>query len=78
MTQNEAIAWFAEIFQEAPENISKETQREEIPAWDSLGILTLMAAFDEEFEILLTEEEVAGLQTVGDAMDILKKHGHLN
>ena len=77
MNAEEALAWIAELFEEAVENISPETPRDEIPAWDSLGILTLMARLDEDFEILLEEEEVQELRSIGDTLDALKRHNKL-
>ena len=77
MNAEEALAWIAELFEEAVENISPETPRDEIPAWDSLGILTLMARLDEDFEILLEEEEVQELRSIGDILDALKRHNKL-
>ena len=78
MNAEEALAWIAELFEEAVENISPETPRDEIPAWDSLGILTLMARLDEDFEILLEEEEVQELRSVGDILDALKRYEKLD
>ena len=77
MNAEEALAWIAELFEEAVENISPETPRDEIPAWDSLGILTLIARLDEDFEILLEEEEVQELRSIGDILDALKRHNKL-
>jgi acyl carrier protein len=78
MNTDEALEWIAELFEEAVENIKSETPRDEIPAWDSLGILTLMARLDEDFEILLEEEEVQELRSVGDILDALKRHEKLD
>ena len=77
MTELEAIAWLADILEESPESVTPETPRDEIPAWDSLGILTLMARLDEDFEILLEEEEVQELRGVNDILEALKRHGKL-
>jgi acyl carrier protein len=77
MNTDEALEWIAELFEESVENISPDTPRDEIPAWDSLGILTLMARLDEDFEILLEEEEVQELRSINDILDALKRHGKL-
>jgi acyl carrier protein len=70
---NEILAWVAEIFETPIEKIRPETKREEIEAWDSLGILTLIARMDEDFHILLTDEEIQRLRSVGDIIDFLNK-----
>ncbi len=77
MTKDEAIEWIADLFEEWPENITAETPRDEIPAWDSLGILTLMSRLDEDFEILLSDEEVQELRSVQDILDSLQRYGKL-
>jgi acyl carrier protein len=78
MNLDEALQWIADLFEEPLENIRPETLREAIPAWDSLGVLTLMAKLDEEFDIQLPEEEIQTLQKIEDILNILKKHGKLN
>lgn len=78
MNQQEALKWIANVFEMPIENIKAETKRDEIPAWDSLGVLTLMAGFDEKFGFLLTEEEVSGLTAVEDILKILNERGCIN
>lgn len=70
---DEILAWVAEIFETPLEKIRPETKREEIEAWDSLGILTLIARMDEDFHILLTDEEIQRLKSVGDIVDFLNR-----
>ena len=78
MNTDEALEWIAELFEEPAESITPETPRDEIPAWDSLGILTLMARLDEDFEILLEEEEVQELRSIGEILDALRRHEKLD
>ena len=77
MNEKDALNWIAEIFQEPLENISPNTLREDIPGWDSLGVLTLIAEMDENFDILLEEEDLEKLKTVNDLLDLLKNNGKL-
>lgn len=70
---NEILAWVAEVFEAPVERIRPETKRVEIDAWDSLGILTLMARLDEDFQVLLTEEEIQQLRSVEDILNLLRK-----
>jgi acyl carrier protein len=74
----EALAWIAETFEENLENIQPDTPREKVEAWDSLGMLALMARFDEDLEIILDEDQAAELKTIGDVLEIMRAHGHLN
>jgi acyl carrier protein len=74
---NEILAWVADIFESPVEKIRSETKREDIEAWDSLGIMTLMARLDEDFQVLLTDEEIQQMNSVADILDLLRKHGKL-
>jgi acyl carrier protein len=78
MTKYEAINWIADLFEESPDLISEDTRREDIIGWDSLGVLNLMAGFDEKFEILLTDDELQQLKGVQDILSILEKNGKLS
>jgi acyl carrier protein len=72
---SEILTWVAEVFETPVEKVRPETKRDEIDAWDSLGILTLMARMDEDFHVLPTEEEIQQMRTVGDIIDVLRKNG---
>jgi acyl carrier protein len=78
MNTDEAIAWIADLFEEPVENIQPETLKEDIPAWDSLGVLALMASLDEEFGILLTDEEMQEFEKINDIFDILRRSGKMD
>jgi acyl carrier protein len=77
MNQTEALAWIADLFEMPPAEIQPDTKRAAIPAWDSLGVLTLMAALDEKFDTLLTEEEMQTMQSVQGILDVLTKNGKI-
>jgi acyl carrier protein len=74
---SEILTWVAEVFERPAEGLRPETKRDEIDAWDSLGILTLIARMDEDFQVLLTEDEIQGLRSVGDIVEVLRKHGQV-
>ena len=78
MNTQDAVTWIAEIFEEPPGGVSANTPRDDIPGWDSLGVLTLMAALDERFNILLSEEEMDGMANVSDVLTILRRDGALD
>ena len=77
MTQEELLQWIAELFEDTVENIKPETKREDIAAWDSLGVLTLMAGLDEKFGIVLSENEISSLKKVDDILNVLRRNGKL-
>ena len=77
MTTEDAIRWIAEIFEEPEEAIQPEVSAEDIPAWDSLGILNVIAGLDEDFDIQLSDEEIQQLKTVGDILKLFERYGRL-
>lgn len=77
MSQQDALKWIAQTFEESPDKITPATPREEIAAWDSLGVLTLMAGLDQEMGIVLSDAEIRSLNSVGDILEILRKNGKL-
>ena len=78
MNIEEALEWIAEVFEESPGRISATTLRKEIPGWDSLGTLSLIAALDERFDIHLSEQDIAAIQGVTDLFEILRRAGALD
>ena len=78
MTQEEAIRWIAGLFSEPPEKLTPETPRSAILDWDSLGVLTLMSSLDSDFGIVLSDDELQELRTVGSVLDVLRRNGKLD
>ncbi len=72
-----ALAWIVDIFEESASNVQEKTSRKDIPAWDSLGQLVLMAALDQRFGIRMTPSELSSLNSVQGILDILSRHGRL-
>ena len=78
MTQNDALHWIAELFEESLENIRPDTPRDAVPTWDSLGVLTLMASLSERFDITVETDELDGMKTVDDILAVLRRAGKLD
>jgi acyl carrier protein len=78
MKTEQAVSWVAEVFEEAAGRIDLQTQRNDIPGWDSLGTLSLIAALDEKFDIQLSEKEIGSLGRVSDIVDILRRHAAID
>jgi acyl carrier protein len=65
------------VFEESPGRIAATTLRNEIPGWDSLGTLSLIAGLDERFDIHLSEQDIEGMKSVTDLLEILRRHSAL-
>ena len=77
MSHEEAVEWVAKVFETVPEQLTPDTHRDQIAAWDSLGVLTLMASLDNDHGIVLTDDDVQAIKTVGDILDVMRKKGAL-
>lgn len=52
-------------------NLTPETTFEEIDA-DSLDIVELVMALEEEFELEISDQEIENIQTVGDVIKFIE------
>lgn len=77
MTPSEALAFIAELFEMPADSLTPDTLRAEIPGWDSMGFLTLMAEFDDRFGIALTPSRIEAMTKVDDILQVLREHQQL-
>lgn len=47
----------------------------EIPEWDSIGHMALVASIEDAFDVMLTTDQVIALSSYQAAVDILKDQG---
>ena len=78
MNQTDALNWIAEIFEASPGGLTPETLREDIPAWDSMGVLLLMAGMDEKFSIVMADADITAMRKVDDILAVLRQHNKLD
>jgi acyl carrier protein len=57
-----------------PEKVTEDASFVEDLGADSLDIVELVMAFEEEFGVDIPDEEAEKLQTVGDAINYLNEH----
>ena len=58
-------------------SITIETRLVNVPAWDSMGVLLLMAEMDERFGITLNEAALAKLKGTADIVEVVRQAGLL-
>jgi len=75
-TKEEALKWIGEMFEQS-DPLTPDTLRDDIPVWDSLGTLTLMAGMDEKFGIMLSDAELRAMTKVDDILAVLRREGKL-
>lgn len=66
MTKNNFLILFAERLQIANKNLTIETNVKSLDEWDSWNVLELMTFVDETFEVTLTAQDMAKIETIED------------
>ncbi len=61
----------AELIEIEPAKITLETRLEEDLEADSLDLVELAMALEEELKLEIPDEELEGIRTVGDAVDFI-------
>tara|TARA_B100001964_G_C14141558_1_gene557679 strand:+ start:278 stop:520 length:243 start_codon:yes stop_codon:yes gene_type:complete len=54
--------------------INEELKYNEIPEWDSIGHMTLIASLEETFNITLETDDIIDFSSVKKGIEILKKY----
>ena len=60
-----------EVLQVTPDKVTPEASFSEDLDADSLDLVELVMALEEEFDISVDESELEGIETVGQAMDLV-------
>ena len=74
-TEQEIIAMVAEAFSVEAADLTAESSRDEVEEWDSMGMLMLMAEFDERYGLVVEEKVLAELETVADIIRLVQTKG---
>lgn len=77
ITSAEALRMLEEAFMAPSGSLSADLERVEIPGWDSMGALMLMAELDSRFNLELTPEQSRAMIRVSDLLTWLRAQGCL-
>ena len=69
------IDCFVQTFAIEREQVTQELAYQSIAPWDSVGHMALVAEIENTFNVMLNTDEIIEMNTVGKAVEILKKHG---
>ena len=72
MTTEKKIELLADMLDLDPEDLSLDTNLDDLEEWDSLNALNLIALVDEEFGKTLSADVVNNLKTVSDIVDVMQ------
>ena len=71
MTNEKKISLIEEALEMDENSLKEETILEDIVEYDSMGKLTLIVLFDDEFNKKLTGEQIKEFKTVEDVLNLM-------
>ena len=71
MTTKEKLELLADMLEVETDEISEETDLEDLEEWDSLNALSFIVLVDENFGKTLTADLINSSKTVGDLMKLM-------
>ena len=78
ISREDALELIAEAINESVEDVQPGIELVTLIGWDSMGVLMLMAEFDEQFDIVLDGEKINSFKLVDDILAVLEKNNVLN
>jgi acyl carrier protein len=66
---------FAEVFSVPQARVNDSLALREIPSWDSMSHMILIARVEETFRVEFTGDEIADFRTFGDIRKALAQRG---
>lgn len=66
---------FMESFGLAEDFDIENLKFQQIPEWDSVGHMDLVANLEDEFDIMLETDEIIGLDSYKKGLEVLRAHG---
>ncbi|PHR69817.1 MAG: acyl carrier protein [Arcobacter sp.] len=66
---------FVESFGINYNDLTEELQYNSIPAWDSVGHMSMIAELEDKFEIMLEMDEIIDFSSYTKGKEILEIHG---
>ena len=70
---NQFIQNFADQFDDEPEGLTLETRFRDIDEWSSLIALSEMAMCDEEYEVIISANEMENANSIADLYNIVNE-----
>ena len=71
MTTKEKLELLADMLEVETDEISEETDLEDLEEWDSLNALSFIVLVDENFGKTLTADLINSSKTVGDLLKLM-------
>jgi len=66
---------FMEVFEISSDQLNDDLEYQSIDPWDSVGHMALMAALEDEFDIMLEMDDIIDFGTYATGIETMKKYG---
>ena len=66
---------FSEVFNVDKSNIHESLNIRDIKTWDSMNHMTLIEALESNYNVMLTGDQIAEIESVRDVIESLRKQG---
>lgn len=73
--EDQVVAVFARVLGIDAAQVTDELHYNTIPQWDSIAHMSVVAALEEAFGVMIDMDDVIDMSSVGKAREILRKHG---
>lgn len=73
--EDQVVAVFARTLGIDVGQVTDELRYNTIPQWDSIAHMSVVAALEDAFGIMIDMDDVIDMSSVGKAREILRKHG---
>jgi acyl carrier protein len=64
---------FRRVFDDETIQLADATTAQDIPGWDSLTHINLIIEIEEEFGLIFTVDDIAGLKNVGEMVAMVER-----
>lgn len=71
-------AIFSSVLKIPPETITDETSPDNTSQWDSLAVIDLVLAIEDEFQVKFTTKEIVAMRNVSLVKKMLRSKGALH
>lgn len=75
LTGDRVVETFATVLGIPASEITNELRYASIPQWDSIAHMSVIAALEEAFGVMIDMDDVIDMSSVGKAREILEKLG---
>jgi acyl carrier protein len=72
--RNRLLRVFRDVLDLAPESVVEGLRYRDLPAWNSVGHMQLVAAIEVEFDLMLDTEEIIAMSSFEDAERTVERH----